>query len=96
MCQSPQAEESDKEDKTYASLAEVPGTMVERHDVETERFNAAALYGLGGGKEGIAGLLASGGDGGRSSMRGEGNSICIAIPTVRGRAAEPVLPMVAG
>lgn len=67
-----QAEESDKEDKTYASLSEVPGTMVERHDVETERFNAAALYGLAGSKEGIAGLLA-GDDGGRGSMRGEGH-----------------------
>lgn len=44
---------------------------MERHDVETERFNAAALYGLAGSGAGIRGLLAAGRDGGRGSMRGE-------------------------
>ncbi len=39
--------------------------------METERFNAAALYGLAGSDAGICGLLAAGQDGGRGSMRGK-------------------------
>ncbi|EIE19498.1 hypothetical protein COCSUDRAFT_58774 [Coccomyxa subellipsoidea C-169] len=50
-----------KEDtKTYSSLSEVPGNMVERHSVDDERFSAAALFGLSGSNTGIEALLAAG------------------------------------
>ena len=73
-CAVPQSAESDSGDKTYASLAEVPGTVVERHAVEGERFTAAGLYGLAATPAGIDGLLAAGGpssSGGRdAAVRG--------------------------
>lgn len=47
------------EDKTYSSLSEVPGTMVERHAVEDERFTAGALYNLAGSSTGVSSILAA-------------------------------------
>ena len=52
-----QAEVSKSEDKTYSSLSEVPGTMVERHAVEDERFTAAALYNLACSSTGVTSIL---------------------------------------
>lgn len=43
-----QAHESMKEDKTYSSMAAVPGNMAELLEVEEERFAAAALFGMAG------------------------------------------------
>ncbi|CAK0781468.1 hypothetical protein CVIRNUC_005381 [Coccomyxa viridis] len=51
------AEVSKSEDKTYSSLSEVPGTMVERHAVEDERFTAAALYNLACSSTGVTSIL---------------------------------------
>ena len=56
-CALPQAEVSRQEDKTYSSLSEVPGTMVERHAVEDERFTASALYNLACSSTGVASIL---------------------------------------
>ncbi len=56
-CALPQAEVSRLEDKTYSSLSEVPGTMVERHAVEDERFTASALYNLACSSTGVTSIL---------------------------------------
>ena len=48
------------EDKTYSSLSEVPGTMVERHAVEDERFTAGALYNLASSSTGVTCILDAG------------------------------------
>ena len=55
-----QAEVSRTEDKTYSSLSEVPGTMVERHAVEDERFTAGALYNLASSSTGVTNILDTG------------------------------------
>lgn len=51
---------SRSEDKTYSSLSEVPGTMVERHAVEDERFTAGALYNLASSSTGVTCILDAG------------------------------------
>ncbi|BDA43534.1 hypothetical protein COCOBI_04-5460 [Coccomyxa sp. Obi] len=48
------------ETKTYSSLSELPGNMVERHSVEDERFSAAAVFGLSSSDQGIQALLKAG------------------------------------
>ena len=63
-----QAEVSKSEDKTYSSLSEVPGTMVERHAVEDERFTAAALYNLACSSTGVTSIL----DAAENAVVGEG------------------------
>ena len=50
------------ETKTYSSLSELPGNMVERHSVEDERFSAAAVFGLSSSDEGIQAMLRAGPD----------------------------------
>ncbi len=62
-----QAEVSRSEDKTYSSLSEVPGTMVERHAVEDERFTAGALYNLASSSTGVTCIL----DAGDNAVLGE-------------------------
>ena len=52
-----QAHESMKDDKTYSSMAAVPGNMGELLEVEEERFTAAALFGLSSSDSGIKTIL---------------------------------------
>ena len=46
-----------KEDKTYSSMAAVPGNMAELLEVEEERFTAAALFGLASSDTGAKVIL---------------------------------------
>lgn len=60
------------ETKTYSSLSELPGNMVERHSVEDERFSAAAVFGLSSSDQGIQALLKAGAE----LIRGARSNTC--------------------
>ncbi|KAK9829173.1 hypothetical protein WJX72_004304 [[Myrmecia] bisecta] len=51
------SEKSRADDKTYSSMSEVPGNLVDVKSVEEERYTASALFGLSGSKQGIQCML---------------------------------------
>ena len=56
-CAAAQAHHSAKHGKTFSSMAEVPGSLVDTQAVELERFTAAALFALAGSSRGVAVLV---------------------------------------